>query len=93
MNGALAQLSPQVFGVDQVLSPYIYVFYASFIIAFLFTPVMRLVALRADACTTELDAGKYSDCVTALSLRGADKDYGGRSIHAAHGKRTGRCGG
>jgi UDP-GlcNAc:undecaprenyl-phosphate GlcNAc-1-phosphate transferase len=30
---------------DQVLSPYIYVFYAAFIVAFLFTPVMRQVAL------------------------------------------------
>ncbi len=34
-----------VFTVDDVLSPYIYVFYASFIVAFLFTPIMRLVAL------------------------------------------------
>src|ERR1700712_4479817 len=30
---------------DEVLSPYIYVFYASFVVSFLFTPVMRLVAL------------------------------------------------
>lgn len=30
--------------VDEVLSPYIYVFYASFLVAFLFTPIMRTVA-------------------------------------------------
>ena len=30
---------------DQVLSPYVYVFYAAFIVAFLFTPVMRSVAI------------------------------------------------
>lgn len=30
---------------DDVLSPYIYVFYVAFAVAFLFTPVMRLVAL------------------------------------------------
>ena len=31
--------------VDQVLSPYIYVFYAAFVVAFIFTPIMRQVAL------------------------------------------------
>src|SRR3954471_21342536 len=30
---------------DDVLSPYVYVFYVAFTISFLFTPVMRLVAL------------------------------------------------
>lgn len=30
--------------VDQVLSPYVYVFMAAFIVAFLFTPIMRAVA-------------------------------------------------
>lgn len=29
---------------DDVLSPYMYVFYASFLVAFLFTPVMRIIA-------------------------------------------------
>jgi UDP-GlcNAc:undecaprenyl-phosphate GlcNAc-1-phosphate transferase len=29
---------------DTVLSPHIYVFYAAFIVSFLFTPIMRLVA-------------------------------------------------
>jgi UDP-GlcNAc:undecaprenyl-phosphate GlcNAc-1-phosphate transferase len=31
--------------VDQVLSPYVYVFYVAFIVAYLFTPLMRQVAL------------------------------------------------
>jgi len=30
---------------DDVLSPHVYVFYASFIVAFLFTPVMRSIAI------------------------------------------------
>jgi UDP-GlcNAc:undecaprenyl-phosphate GlcNAc-1-phosphate transferase len=34
--------------VDDVLSPYVFVFYASFLVAFVFTPVMRLVALHYD---------------------------------------------
>lgn len=32
------------FSVDAVLSPYVYVFYAAFIVSFLFTPIMRVVA-------------------------------------------------
>lgn len=35
-----------IFTADQVLSPYIYVFYAAFIISFLFTPLMRVIALH-----------------------------------------------
>ena len=31
--------------VDQVLSPYIYIFYAAFLLAYFFTPMMRQVAL------------------------------------------------
>jgi len=31
--------------VDQVLSPYIYVFYASFLVSYFFTPMMRQVAI------------------------------------------------
>ena len=30
--------------VDSVLSPYVYVFYAAFIVSFLFTPIMKMVA-------------------------------------------------
>ena len=30
---------------DEVLSPYIFVFYAAFIISFIFTPVMRSIAM------------------------------------------------
>ncbi len=44
----LSQASPPVttpaFSVDDVLSPYVFVFYAAFIISFIFTPVMRRVA-------------------------------------------------
>ncbi len=41
----LAQIVSPTFSVDQVLSPYVYVFYAAFIISFIFTPLMRQVAL------------------------------------------------
>jgi UDP-GlcNAc:undecaprenyl-phosphate GlcNAc-1-phosphate transferase len=39
-----AQLVPQVLSADQVLAPYIYVFYVAFLVTFVFTPLMRLVA-------------------------------------------------
>jgi len=48
--GLLAELMPEVFGgartmsVDDVLERYIWVFYGAFIVSFLFTPVMRMVA-------------------------------------------------
>jgi len=41
----LSQIPTKVFTVDQVLSNYVYVFYAAFIVAFIFTPVMRATAL------------------------------------------------
>ncbi len=41
----LGQIPTKIFSVDQVLSNYIYVFYASFAVAFVFTPIMRAVAL------------------------------------------------
>ncbi|MCY2953183.1 MAG: MraY family glycosyltransferase [Planctomycetota bacterium] len=34
------------FSPDQVLSPYVFVFYASYVIAFLFTPVLRTIAIH-----------------------------------------------
>ena len=40
----LAQITSRTYSADEVLSPYVTVFYASFIVAFLFTPVMRFVA-------------------------------------------------
>src|SRR5687768_12670159 len=46
MSMPLAQLTSRVFSVDEVLSPYVYVFYASFIVAFIFTPIMRMVAIH-----------------------------------------------
>jgi UDP-GlcNAc:undecaprenyl-phosphate GlcNAc-1-phosphate transferase len=46
MLSMLAQITG--FSVDEILSPYIYVFYVSFLVAFLFTPVMRVVATHFD---------------------------------------------
>jgi UDP-GlcNAc:undecaprenyl-phosphate/decaprenyl-phosphate GlcNAc-1-phosphate transferase len=40
----LGQVSGAPFTADEVLSPYIYVFYIAFIVSFIFTPVMRTVA-------------------------------------------------
>ena len=42
------QLMKEAITTDQVLSPYVYVFYAAFIVAFVFTPVMRSVAIYYD---------------------------------------------
>jgi len=41
----LAQIPTSPASPDDVLSPYIYVFYASFLLSFLFTPIMRAVAI------------------------------------------------
>src|SRR5262245_17933618 len=35
----------RVFSADQVMSPYIYVFYVAFLVAYFFTPIMRAVAI------------------------------------------------
>src|SRR5215217_1878841 len=40
----LAQLAPKAYSADEVLSPYIYVFYVAFCLSFLFTPIMQAVA-------------------------------------------------
>src|SRR5688572_3174120 len=40
----LAQIPSQAYSADEVAAPYIYVFYAAFIVAFCFTPVMQMVA-------------------------------------------------
>jgi UDP-GlcNAc:undecaprenyl-phosphate GlcNAc-1-phosphate transferase len=40
----LAQLQTRVYTIDQVVPPYIYVFYVSFVVSFLLTPLMRVVA-------------------------------------------------
>lgn len=42
----LAQARPWELSVDQVLAPYVYVFYVAFGLAFVLTPVMRQVALH-----------------------------------------------
>lgn len=46
MSSALAQLPSRVFTADEVLSPYVYVFYAAFIVSFFTTPIMRMVAIH-----------------------------------------------
>ena len=40
-----AELISRTFSADEVLSPYIYVFYVAFIISFIFTPIMRAAAV------------------------------------------------
>jgi UDP-GlcNAc:undecaprenyl-phosphate GlcNAc-1-phosphate transferase len=44
LTAILAQIPVSAVSADDVLSPYIYVFYAAFIVSFIFTPVMRTVA-------------------------------------------------
>jgi hypothetical protein len=44
LTALLAQIPVQAVSADEVLSPYVYVFYAAFIVSCLFTPVMRTVA-------------------------------------------------
>jgi UDP-GlcNAc:undecaprenyl-phosphate GlcNAc-1-phosphate transferase len=41
----LGQLQPERHSVDSVLAPHVYVFYAAFIISFVFTPIMRTIAM------------------------------------------------
>jgi len=43
---ALSDEISQTHTVDSVLAPHVYVFYAAFIIAFIFTPVMRAIAIH-----------------------------------------------
>ncbi|HWE94611.1 MAG TPA: MraY family glycosyltransferase [Tepidisphaeraceae bacterium] len=45
-DSLLAQIPTKLFSADEVLANYVYVFYASFLVAFLFTPVMRAIALH-----------------------------------------------
>ncbi len=44
MHFCLAHTQQLAFTVDQILSPYMYCFYAAFIVAFIFTPLMRSIA-------------------------------------------------
>jgi UDP-GlcNAc:undecaprenyl-phosphate GlcNAc-1-phosphate transferase len=44
-SSCLAQIPTTVFSTDQVLGPYVFVFYVAFLVAFLFTPIMRMVAM------------------------------------------------
>lgn len=42
----LAQIPSRLYSADDILSPYIYVFYAAFTCSFIFTPIMRYVAIH-----------------------------------------------
>ena len=46
VHGLIAQIPTRVFSADEVLSDYVYVFYAAFLVAFVATPAMRVVALH-----------------------------------------------
>src|SRR6266481_6081047 len=41
----LGQIPTNFYSADEVVSPYIYVFYVAFILSFILTPVMRAIAL------------------------------------------------
>src|SRR4051812_31627326 len=45
MCSPLAQLPTVVYTADQVAAPYMPVFYIAFLVAFAFTPIMRMVAM------------------------------------------------
>jgi UDP-GlcNAc:undecaprenyl-phosphate/decaprenyl-phosphate GlcNAc-1-phosphate transferase len=45
LNAIVAELPTRVYTIDQVVPPYIYVFYAAFAVSFLLTPLMRVVAM------------------------------------------------
>ena len=49
LNGMICTLAQasggRAFSADEVLSPYVYVFYAAFLIAWVFTPIMRSIAV------------------------------------------------
>src|SRR5215212_2713701 len=42
----IAQVSSRSYTADEVVTPYIYVFYAAFAVAFVLTPLMRIVAMH-----------------------------------------------
>src|ERR1044071_4121335 len=48
VQAILGEITMRLFTWDEVLSPYIYVFYVAFAVAFVFTPLMRMVALQFD---------------------------------------------
>jgi UDP-GlcNAc:undecaprenyl-phosphate/decaprenyl-phosphate GlcNAc-1-phosphate transferase len=44
----LVEAARPLIGIDDVLKPYVWVFYAAFVVAFLFTPIMRQIAIYYD---------------------------------------------
>ena len=45
-NAVFAQVLQPSFTIDQVVNPYVYVFYAAFGVSILLTPLMRIVAMH-----------------------------------------------
>ena len=45
LSPCLAQVPTRLYTIDQVVPPYIYVFYVAFVVSFLLTPLMRVVAM------------------------------------------------
>ncbi len=45
LSSLLAQIPTKVYTVNEVVPPYIYVFYAAFVVSFVLTPLMRIVAM------------------------------------------------
>src|SRR5215213_230715 len=45
LTALFAQLPTRVYTIDEVVPPYIYVFYVSFVVSLLLTPLMRVVAM------------------------------------------------
>src|SRR5215213_5291612 len=46
VTALFAQIQFRTFSIDEVVPPYIYVFYAAFVVSFLLTPLMRIVAMH-----------------------------------------------
>ena len=44
LSFSLAQLQTRVYSIDEVVPPYMYVFVVAFVVSFLLTPLMRIVA-------------------------------------------------
>src|SRR5689334_8573989 len=42
----IAQISNRIYTADEVATPYVYVFYTAFAVAFVLTPLMRVVAMH-----------------------------------------------
>ena len=88
----LAQIPAHAVSADEVLSPYIYVFYAAFIVSFIFTPVRRCKKLpSASAPTASMQASAPRPSVSSITratassvplftTMSAQRDMGGQRL-------------